>query len=69
MSAGVTIALDAMGGDSGSSVVVPAAIAAITQHADANIILVGDETELTNALKKAGAEKHSSRLTIHHASQ
>jgi glycerol-3-phosphate acyltransferase PlsX len=69
MSAGITIALDAMGGDSGSAVVVPAAIEAITQHADASIILVGDETELTKALKTAGAQKHSSRLTIHHASQ
>ena len=69
MTAGITIALDAMGGDSGSAVVVPAAIEAITEHADASIILVGDETELTQALKTAGAEKHSSRLTIHHASQ
>ena len=69
MSAGITIALDAMGGDSGSAVVVPAAIEAITQHTDASIILVGDETELTKALKTAGAGKHSSRLTIHHASQ
>ena len=69
MTAGITIALDAMGGDSGSAVVVPAAIEVITEHADASIILVGDETELTQALKTAGAEKHSSRLTIHHASQ
>ena len=69
MSAGITIALDAMGGDSGSAVVVPAAVEAIKQHADVNIILVGDETELQRALQTAGAGKHSSRLTIHHASQ
>ena len=69
MSAGITIALDAMGGDSGPSVVVPAAVEAITQHADVSIILVGDETGLKQALQAAGAEKHSSRLTIHHASQ
>ena len=69
MSAGITIALDAMGGDAGSSVVVPAAVEAITQHADVNIILVGDETRLRQELQTAGAEKHSSRLTIHHASQ
>lgn len=69
MSAGITIALDAMGGDSGPSVVVPAAVEAITQHADVSIILVGDETGLKQALRTAGAEKHSSRLTIHHASQ
>ncbi len=49
--------------------VVPAAVEAITQHADVNIILVGDETRLRQELQTAGAEKHSSRLTIHHASQ
>ena len=69
MSAAITIALDAMGGDAGSAVVVPAAVAAVTQHADVNIILVGDETVLQQALQTAGAEQHSSRLTIHHASQ
>lgn len=69
MSAGITIALDAMGGDAGASVVVPAALEAITQNADINIILVGDETRLRQELQAAGAEKHSSRLTIHHASQ
>lgn len=69
MSAGVTIALDAMGGDSGSVVVVPAALTAISQHPDVNIILVGDEVELARALDAAGAGKYSSRLKIHHASQ
>lgn len=69
MSAGVTIALDAMGGDSGSAVVVPAAVRAIGQHPDVNIILVGDEGELTRELAAAGNGQHSSRLKIHHASQ
>ena len=69
MSAGVTIALDAMGGDSGSVVVVPAALTAISQHPDVNIILVGDEVELARELDAAGAGKYSSRLKIHHANQ
>jgi len=69
MSAGVTIALDAMGGDSGSAVVVPAAIKAIEQHPDVNIILVGDEGELTREMAAVGNGRHSSRLKIHHASQ
>lgn len=69
MSAGVTIALDAMGGDSGSAVVVPAALKAISQHPDVSIILVGDEVELARELDAAGAGKYSSRLKIHHASQ
>jgi glycerol-3-phosphate acyltransferase PlsX len=58
-----------MGGDSGSAVVVPAAVRAIGQHPDVNIILVGDEGELTRELAAAGNGKHSSRLKIHHASQ
>jgi len=65
----VTIALDAMGGDSGSGVVAPAALEAIRQHPDVNIILVGDEDELTRALDAAGVGKYSTRLKIHHASQ
>lgn len=69
MSAGITIALDAMGGDSGAIVVVPAALNAIRQHPDVNIILVGDAAELTRQLDTAGASKHSSRLKVHHASQ
>jgi len=69
MSAGITIALDAMGGDSGSVVVVPAALKALNQHAEVNIILVGDEGELARELQAAGSDKHSSRIKIHHASQ
>ena len=69
MSDGITIALDAMGGDTGAAVVVPAALKAIRRHHDVSIILVGDETLLTRELDAAGAGKHSSRLKIHHASQ
>ena len=43
MSNEISIALDAMGGDSGLDVVVPAAISAVNQHPDVQIILVGDE--------------------------
>jgi len=68
MSHGITIALDAMGGDAGSGVVVPAAVAAIKQHPDVNITLVGDEIELATALTAAGVEANP-RLKIHHASQ
>ena len=69
MSAGITIALDAMGGDSGTVVVVPAALKALNQHSEVSIILVGDEGELVRELKAAGSDKHSSRIKIHHASQ
>jgi glycerol-3-phosphate acyltransferase PlsX len=69
MSAGITIALDAMGGDSGCVVVVPAALKALNQHPDVNIILVGDEGELARELQAAGGGQYSSRIKIHHASQ
>jgi glycerol-3-phosphate acyltransferase PlsX len=52
MGAPVTIALDAMGGDHGPSVVVPGAALALVRHPDLRFILVGDagliEAELTS---------------------
>ena len=69
MSAGITIALDAMGGDSGAVVVVPAALKVLNRHPDVSIILVGDEGEVTRELKAAGADRDASRIKIHHASQ
>ncbi len=44
------IALDAMGGDHGLSVVVPAALEALKQHNDIALILVGDETQIKAVL-------------------
>lgn len=46
MGAQVTIALDAMGGDHGPSVVVPAAALALVRRPDLRFILVGDETRI-----------------------
>jgi len=42
----VTIALDAMGGDHGPSVVIPAAAIALVRHPDLRFILVGDEAKI-----------------------
>ncbi len=67
MSREVTLALDAMGGDFGPTVVVPAALEAVRTHADLNLILVGRKSELESAL---GAIKPGrSRIEIHHAEQ
>jgi glycerol-3-phosphate acyltransferase PlsX len=63
-----TIALDAMGGDYGPSVVVPAALDALARHKDLSLILVGQQEAIEAALKNAGGQS-SERLTIHHASQ
>jgi len=68
MSNDISIALDAMGGDSGLDVVVPAAITSLSQHSDVRIILVGDESRLAAAVAAAGASANP-RLSIHHASQ
>ena len=68
MSHDISIALDAMGGDAGLEMVVPAAITALNDHPDVGIILVGDETRLAAAVAAAGAVDNQ-RLVIHHASQ
>ena len=62
----VTIALDAMGGDIGPSVVVPAALDFLKRDQDASLILVGNEDKLRPLLK--GAEL-GNRLRLHPASQ
>ncbi|MDX1698217.1 MAG: phosphate acyltransferase PlsX [Thiohalobacterales bacterium] len=68
MNSRLTIALDAMGGDVGSAVVVPAALMAAEKNPDIDYILVGDEAELNAAL--AGATATGNRqLRVQHASQ
>jgi glycerol-3-phosphate acyltransferase PlsX len=64
----ITIALDAMGGDFGSAVVVPAAVTAAEKNPDIDYILVGDETELNAALSKDTATGNS-QLRVQHASE
>jgi glycerol-3-phosphate acyltransferase PlsX len=48
----VTLAIDAMGGDHGIVVTVPAGCDFLEKHADARIILVGDPTLLQQALSE-----------------
>lgn len=68
MTQDVTIALDAMGGDIGPSVVVPAALHVLQEKKDLKIILVGDHDAITQELEKAKASVNE-RLSIRHASQ
>ncbi|MGH8370333.1 MAG: phosphate acyltransferase PlsX, partial [Gammaproteobacteria bacterium] len=64
----VTIALDAMGGDHGPGVVVPAAIAMLARHPFLHVILVGDAKILESRV--AGKQdEYGDRLVIRHASQ
>ncbi|MBK8455277.1 MAG: phosphate acyltransferase PlsX [Thiofilum sp.] len=62
------IALDAMGGDHGLEVTVPAALKALAAHADIELILVGDEAQIHDALAKHKTTL-SERLQIKIASQ
>ena len=62
------IALDAMGGDHGPSVTVPAARTAIKEIPDISLVLVGDESQLNAEIERLGLQKES-RLSIHHASE
>ena len=64
----VTIALDAMGGDFGPEVVIPAAVHVVKKSTNIHIILVGDETRLRAFAKEQSIDldKH---FEIQHASQ
>jgi len=64
----ITIAIDAMGGDHGPHVTVPAALKALETDDQLNIVLVGlqDAIEAELKIRKAAT---SPRLRIHHASE
>ena len=62
----ITIALDAMGGDFGAEVVVPAAIEYLAQDKDADLVLVGREEAIAAELK---GRSFGNRLRVHQASQ
>jgi glycerol-3-phosphate acyltransferase PlsX len=66
VSAPLTIALDAMGGDFGPSVVVPAALDFLGERRDLALILVGNEGAIREQLQGAASDE---RVTIRHASQ
>jgi len=63
-----TVAIDAMGGDFGPEVTVPAALCALSDHPHLKLILVGDHSSLQRVLT-AQAKDVGNRLTIQHASQ
>ncbi|WP_303905846.1 phosphate acyltransferase PlsX [Thiohalomonas denitrificans] len=64
----MTIALDAMGGDHGVSVVVPAALQTLREMPALRLILVGDQQAMEEELKRHGTAS-GDRLVLHHASQ
>lgn len=64
----VTVAIDAMGGDHGPSVTVPAALDFLAAARDARVILVGRESELTAALARSVAPVRD-RVAVRHAAE
>ncbi len=63
-----TIAIDAMGGDFGPAVTVPASLACLKTNSDLKLIMVGDEAVLAEMLSQAFVD-FAGRISIHHASQ
>lgn len=64
----ITVAIDAMGGDHGPHVTIPAALEALKRHSEINIVLVG----LTEAIEmelRAHRASVGPRLRIHHADE
>jgi len=57
-----------MGGDFGVSIVVPAALDALSKYENLSLILVGDEEAIKQELGDKAAN-YSSRIKIHHATQ
>lgn len=65
----ITIAVDAMGGDHGITSTVPGVIFALKEHPELDVILVGQEDKITQALQKFHAKSFANRIQIQHASE
>ncbi|MFC0444767.1 phosphate acyltransferase PlsX [Pseudidiomarina halophila] len=66
--AALTLALDAMGGDNGPSIVIDALVDALSAFPQHHFIVVGDEAELEPLLAARKLDQHD-RVTLKHASQ
>lgn len=62
------ISVDAMGGDFGPPVTVPASLKILKKYENISIILVGDTDKITKILKKKKSLNHS-RISVHHTTQ
>jgi glycerol-3-phosphate acyltransferase PlsX len=63
----ITLAVDAMGGDHGPKITVPASINALTKYDQLHIILVGDKELIEKELQKN--KYTNTRLSIKHTSE
>jgi glycerol-3-phosphate acyltransferase PlsX len=65
----IAIAVDAMGGDFGPSIIVPAVLQVLEKYKTLQLILVGDSDLLQKELSLHRQKFPEPRLLIHHASQ
>ncbi len=63
----ITLAIDAMGGDIGLPVTIPAAVQALKKHSHLHLVLVGDEAKINKYLAKYYVD--FKRITVFHAEQ
>ncbi len=63
-----TLSIDAMGGDFGPQVTVPASLTCLKKNPDLKLIMVGDETVLNELLAQAFVD-YKGRISVQHASQ
>lgn len=62
------ISVDAMGGDFGPPVTVPASLKILKKYENISIILVGDTNKITKILKNKKSLNHP-RISVHHTTQ
>lgn len=63
-----TIAIDAMGGDAGTEVIIDAVLLALTASVGTQLILVGDETRIQTALR-AKKQSENPRIRVRHTTE
>ncbi|ARG97481.1 phosphate acyltransferase PlsX [Legionella micdadei] len=64
----ITIAIDAMGGDHGLKIVIPACVRAARHNPDLKLLLVGDQNQVNAHLKKLGVAQNN-QFSVVHASE
>ncbi|WP_084419136.1 phosphate acyltransferase PlsX [Photobacterium sp. J15] len=62
---GLTVALDAMGGDFGPQVTVPASVQALLQYPELKVILYGDQSAITSQLSLLNKLHHPRIRVVH----
>lgn len=62
---GLAVALDAMGGDFGPQVIVPASVQALLQYPELKVILYGDQSAITSQLSLLNQLQHPRIRIVH----